>query len=360
MKVSRAFYNIVTVFLCALLVSCSNLSEKEIEETVSSGVVLIQNQSYYEAVLSNGESLFFSGFDSDGNLVGLALVEDSVQASTSYGTGFFVSEKGQIVTNAHVVTNMTAEKEINKSVSNILRGLKKLLEYSYAQTYQEYQEAQEAVRYAYYSDDVSASDYFKVKAYCDALKDKLEECRDTYNEIGEVRASDTEIRYHSEISIAYNDTYVTSTKDFVSCVVTKTDTDHDLAIVQLKDKRTPERKYIFQVPEADPLEEYSFLDKVKTKFSEDKNSKLFMTSFNLGPTLALTKEGVKSQFNSGSISQRTDDRLMYSIPALHGSSGSPVVNLQAELVAINYAGLDATQSFNYGIRVKHLRNLLNK
>lgn len=85
-----------------------------------------------------------------------------------------------------------------------------------------------------------------------------------------------------------------------------------------------------------------------------------MMSFNLGPTLAVTKEGIKSQFNGGTISQRTDDRLMYSIPALPGSSGSPVVNLRGQLVAINYAGINTTQSFNYGIRVKHLRNLIMK
>ena len=93
---------------------------------------------------------------------------------------------------------------------------------------------------------------------------------------------------------------------------------------------------------------------------EDKNSKLFMTSFNLGPTLALTKEGIKSQFNSGSISQRTNERIMYSIPTLPGSSGSPVVNLQGQLVAINYAGLNGTQNFNYGIRVKYLKNLIEE
>lgn len=85
-----------------------------------------------------------------------------------------------------------------------------------------------------------------------------------------------------------------------------------------------------------------------------------MTSFNLGPTLALTKEGIKSQFNSGSISQRTSERLMYSIPALPGSSGSPVVNLQGQLVAINFAGLNGTQSFNYGIRVKYLQKLMGE
>ena len=51
---------------------------------------------------------------------------------------------------------------------------------------------------------------------------------------------------------------------------------------------------------------------------------------------------------------------MYSIPALPGSSGSPVVNLQGQLVAINFAGINTTQNFNYGIRVKHLKNLIEK
>jgi V8-like Glu-specific endopeptidase len=85
-----------------------------------------------------------------------------------------------------------------------------------------------------------------------------------------------------------------------------------------------------------------------------------MESFNLGPTLAITEDGTKSQFNSGAISQKTGDRIMYSIPALPGSSGSPVVNMKGELVAINYAGLNGTQNFNYGIRVKYLKALINK
>ena len=73
-----------------------------------------------------------------------------------------------------------------------------------------------------------------------------------------------------------------------------------------------------------------------------------------------TQEGMKSQFNSGSISQRTSERQMYSIPALPGSSGSPIVNLQAQLLAINFAGLNGTLSFNYGLRVKYLKNLIDK
>ena len=85
-----------------------------------------------------------------------------------------------------------------------------------------------------------------------------------------------------------------------------------------------------------------------------------MTSFNYGPLLAITESGVNSQFNTGTISQRTDEKLMYSIPALVGSSGSPVVNKKMELVAINFASLEGTQNFNYGIKVKHLRHLINQ
>ena len=113
--------------LCSLLFSCSNLSEKEIEETTSSGVVLVQNQSYYEVVLSNGESIYFSNFDEDGDLKGIATEEDSVEVVTNYGTGFFVSETGEIATNAHVVSNMVADKEVNKSVANVLSALKKVI-----------------------------------------------------------------------------------------------------------------------------------------------------------------------------------------------------------------------------------------
>lgn len=353
---------ILFFLICSIVVfsSCSNPSEKEIEEMTSPGVVLVQNQSYYEVVLSNGESLFFTGFDDDGDIEGLEFSEDSVKVATSYGTGFFISEEGQIATNAHVVSNMLADKEVNKSVSKVLESLKTLLVLVYKQTRDEYDEAEAAYNYANYSDDVSLDTFYKIKAYKESIEEKLSNYQTIYREIDNIRASDSEIKYHNEISIAYNNTFVTNTKDFISCVVTKTDPEHDLAIVQLKDKKTPEDKYIFEVPEEDPLETYSFMENLTTKFSDDKNSKLFMSSFNLGPTLALTKEGVKSQFNNGSISQKTSDRLMYSIPTLPGSSGSPVVNHMGQLVAINYAGLNGTQNFNYGIRVKHLRNLMEK
>ena len=352
--------SVVVALACCLLSACGNMSESDIEEMTSSGVVLVQNESYYEVELSNGEKLFFSNYEEGNGIKGIATEEDSVEMATSYGTGFFVSDNGEIATNAHVVSNMVEDKAVNKSVSNVLEALKKITLSTYMEYRNQYDEAVEAYDYANRSDEVSYEDFYKIRDIKDALKEKCEEYAATYEALDEIDARDSEIKYHNRISIAYNDTYVTSATDFVGCVVTKVDAEHDLAIVQLKDKKTPDDKYIFEVRDEDPLEDYGWTENLTKKLSDDKNSKLFMTSFNLGPTLALTKEGIKSQFNSGTISQRTADRLMYSIPALPGSSGSPVVNLQGQLVAINFAGINTTQNFNYGIRVKHQRNLMEK
>ena len=350
----KKFLTFITCMVCIITTSCSNKSEQDIEKEISSGVVLVQNQSYYEVDLSNGEKFYFSSYDEQDGIKGFATDEDSVEVVTSFGTGFFVSDDGQIVTNAHVVSNTVADKDVTKSVSKIIDALKKITLSMYNDYTEKYQEAERAYNYANYSDEVSYDEFYQIRDIKNALEEKRKEYAETYNGLDEIKASESEIKYHNKISIAYNDTYVTSTTDFVSCVTTKIDAEHDLAILQLKDKKTPEGKYIYTISDEDPLETYDWKEELTKKFDEDKNSKLFMTSFNLGPTLALTKEGIKSQFNSGSISQRTSERLMYSIPALPGSSGPPVVNLQGQLVAINFAGLNGTQSFNYGIRVKYL------
>lgn len=350
----------ITCMICMITTSCGNKSEQDIEKEISSGVVLVQNQSYYEVDLSNGEKIFFSNYDEQDGIKGITTEEDSVEVVTSFGTGFFISKDGQIVTNAHVVSNTVADKDVTKSVSKIVDALKKITLAMYNDYTEKYEAAVQAYNYANYSDDFSYEEFYKIRDIKDALDEKRREYAETYNGLDEINARDSEIKYHNKISIAYNDTYVTSTTDFVSCVLTKIDSEHDLAILQLKDKKTPDGKYVFAVSNEDPLENYDWKENLIKKVGEDKNSKLFMTSFNLGPTLALTKEGIKSQFNSGSISQRTNERIMYSIPTLPGSSGSPVVNLQGQLVAINYAGLNGTQNFNYGIRVKYLKELIEE
>ena len=123
-----------------LFTSCGTKSEKEIEEETSSGVVLVQNNSFYEVVLSNGESIYFTGFDEDGDVNGLEFDRDSVKTQISYGTGFFVSDDGQIATNAHVVSNIVADKDVNKSVAHVIDALKQITRALYDETKEELEE----------------------------------------------------------------------------------------------------------------------------------------------------------------------------------------------------------------------------
>ena len=77
--------------------------------------------------------------------------------------------------------------------------------------------------------------------------------------------------------------------------------------------------------------------------------------------LAATQEGIKAQLTTGAVSQEPDgQRVMYTIPMLQGSSGSPVLNTYGELVAVNFAGMMGTQSFNFGVPLQRIKEFLRQ
>lgn len=358
-RVANGTIYITFFILLALLSSCGNKNAEDIENELSSGVVLIQNKSYYEAKLSNGNSLYFTGFDKENGIIGLTADVDSVEMSVSYGTGFFISSDGKIATNNHVVADKVENQEITKSISGIIDALKSALSDEYDEVYKKYEVASNLTEMALYDDDFSSSDYREIRSYRDALGEELENYKQLYSNLSSLKPENSDIIYHSELAIGYNDTYVTKDSDLSSCVIRKTDKDKDLAIIQLKDKKTPIDKYIFSIANSDPLEEYSMFEKIGKTFNQDKNSQIYMPAFNLGPSLAITEDGLRLQFGSGTISRRSTDEIMYTIPSLPGSSGSPIVNRKGEVVAVNTSGIKGSDSFNCGVRVKHLNKLVN-
>lgn len=155
-----------------------------------------------------------------------------------------------------------------------------------------------------------------------------------------------------ELGIAYNDTHVTGEKDFLQknpCVIIRVSDkpDVDLALIQLKNKQTPQNAYVFAIPsESDPLE---------------MGQQLYMLGYNAGPQLATTKAGIQVQMTGGKVTQLSDgQRILYDIATVQGSSGSPVIDTEGNLVGVNFAKLNGSDNFNFGIPIERVREFMKR
>ena len=376
------------------MVACTSkknsYTQEQLYEQTSSGVVLIQNTYYYKITLSNNgfysTNYVFSKLQ-DGELKNISYtisnnfneVNDTIK-STAFGTGFIISPRGTIVTNSHVI-NPTINKALIYQA--LIRYLKKQIDYCNQQleeTRNHLEIFEREIRdnkrldsqgYAMMMEGIQSS-----RKWIDTFTKYRNNC------IRDLSLSNFDVELCSEIKIAYNGSHITSSTDLIDCFVVKDVPNYDLGIIQIADgsnfwnvcKLGEAPKWSYEQMEVGwnnihnagtiswftiPQDKYIF-NLYNNETHNDEEIKLYMIGFNQGPTLALTNDGIKAQITQGYISQNTDGiKIMYSIPALQGSSGSPVVNQYGELVAINFAGINNTQGFNYGIRVERLREIVN-
>lgn len=337
--------------------SCSSQSAKrekltpeQIESKYSSGVVLIKNTYYFTISFNGSEVLYFTGLDSNGNPENLTLNQNELTPVTTFGTGFFLSKDGMIATNSHVAVPTVDTGSTRSSIMNYFIGMTN----EWTKEINEINEKLGILKLAIISSE-SIADKRQYQQMYDELVQGRDSSQEAVNMIHSLGSMDYKITVHTNIGVVYNDTHLTNINDFNECVTIADDSLHDLSIIQLKDKKTPAGRHIFKISKIKKTNNDSQTNNIKV------GKKLYMIGFNLGPTLAMTNQGIKAQITSGEISQNSDDTsIMYTIPALHGSSGSPVIDEYGKLIAINHAGIDETQSFNYGIKANHLRNMLTK
>jgi S1-C subfamily serine protease len=344
---------IFMLLLTLLLFSCAKSPDDPltIYGKYRDSVVLVKNQYYYSITFDNGLRLFFT-LNEKGSAPELYETENEAinHASTLFGTGFFVDRTGRIATNRHVVNPLQQGREAAEYIAKKIAEFKQSLNDKIIEKVNEQSRLKAYYEANYYTLDVNAISNIR-QQYAD-LESQIRTMKTLLQSIY-FNPDNTEIQVHVvDIGIAYDNTYVTSLQDFKSCVVLKQSDDEavDLAVIQLKEKRTPEQvKYLISLDD----------DDVKKQTVPSINDDVYMIGYNYGLLLAITKEGIKSQFTAGKITQEPDgSRILYSIPTLPGSSGSPIIDKWGHLVAVNFAKITDTQSFSFGIPKKHLAELL--
>lgn len=344
----------IAISIMSILGCSREKSAEEIYNEKASGVVMILNEYFYSVTLPTGETFYFSDIQ-DGKLLNVAFSQNQVKTTYSFGTGFFIDNYGGILTNRHVVNHYIKKSDVIHYVQNLLSALA-----AYAQERQEKAMYEGGRIYQYLRQSQYDSRY---ASYDEQLKQRLYELSREYDQaqnyiaqIKSISASQIAVRCHSKVGIAFNDSYVTGPSDFKQCTVEKESEDEnvDLALIRLADAVTPQGAAVFSTG----VDSHG---KIKAT-SADKltlDQQLYLIGYNQGIALASTTEGIKAQLTSGKISQKPDQyRLLYTIPILQGSSGSPVVNSYGDLVAVNFAAVSGTQSFNFGIPIHQIRAFL--
>ncbi|HRO41305.1 MAG TPA: serine protease [Flavipsychrobacter sp.] len=357
---------LLTILLYFLiLTSCKKkFTAEELNNTYAPAIVLIKHSYLYKIKLGS-EEYYFKDYDKESGETSQLLSKDSAykNPNVAWGTGFFIDPDGKILTCKHVVDiKPTAEDE-----KKILANLRK----QYLGKQEELTSEKTKIEEEYSAINSYVSNYYSYLSYTDIAKYNLkkEELKERYDNINLLlslieivqRERDNPDNYVAKTSLQFgiflNGHSYDDLNDYIVCKSTKISTDDnvDLAVIETSDKKTPEKIKPVDFTRISQIE--------KEKIS--LNEKVYMIGFNDGIVIAQTTSGttqsINSQLTEGKVSQSSDEnKIMYTIPALPGSSGSPIFDEYGRIVAVNFAGRINSQSFNYGIQPMKIKTFLGK
>lgn len=293
----------------------------------------------------------------------IAVDDNSFDGKTISGTGFFVSEDAKIVTNHHVAEPWKYTEDKNDDFSDLKNHIAAVLPDSIDK--KDYKTYLESHWNDYYSDEGEEESEEEVPAATttpvvnvdsstvntevnDLISDNQSEEKAVTSQILYTKLEDIEIVPKTvEISIALHG----SKDDWLQCKVFKiADGDEvDVAILQLTSEKLP-----------DSVSDIIDLDNaVKDDSSIKPGTNAILIGYPMGLQLANTRRGIKVQVYEGQINKESDGvSVQYNVTSTHGASGSPVFNECGQLIAINYAGYDEAQGYNFGIVAKHAMSLM--
>ncbi|MDB5141449.1 MAG: hypothetical protein JWQ66_162 [Mucilaginibacter sp.] len=326
-----------------------------IYEKYHNSVVMLYSEFTY-TISINGKSIYFN-YDEDRNMItSTTSTLDSAAANPMglFGTGFFIDKQGRIVTNRHVVHHFSTEDEAN--CRNLVRN----------EFRQKIDTLSKMKDNATNEISIYTSDFYHNHEIGDTLEEANDKQKLTQWRMIQDAADSKKALYESFLSglpdakfgvnvlfigYATDGTTANRKSDFRECQILNysKDEDIDLGIIQTNTHKLPEglTNYI----------SVNDLGNASMKVGDEVS----LLGYNNGRDLGVTKTGLHVQKIDGKISQESDgSRVLYSINALAGSSGSPVFSSSGKLVAVHYASYRGGAGFDYGILATHIQKLLNE
>lgn len=364
----------------------------ELYEKYKNSVAFVYNEFYYTVEAKNGTTYYYS--PSTKNLFYTSDINVEDILSHSSGTGFYISNKGTLITNRHVVEpypenfkddfllikNLMARLEyelhsindtlqtiqdIVNTIDTLEDNIPVILPTNIIQTIQTILPTKFSNNLLFESTKSILNEYL-ISSYNEIFTSKLkiEKFLSKFSDLFDSNPSFlTPVYVNHSIKILNNESNDLNS-DTQECRIIKISQDEDVDLALIKTIHLPTNTFnrtIFDFTEHNPNIKNNSISNIKSDLANPVgiDDEVYIIGFNNGLEIGLNTNGLHAQLTKGNISQKPDGvHVLYTIPILTGSSGSPVIDKWGNLVAVNFAGI-GSQGFNLGIPVYKLYEFLN-